>query len=497
MQRPSAAAWLLLWLCLACVGCGPAASAPLAQGSCRYDVELRDAQDFVLDVELECDGPEISGLRSTTSAAAPFIEVRSGRQALARDADLFRLETPTRRLRLSYQVRLGELARQQQDFDLALIAQGDAGRGLVSPAYTWLLEPDPLPAGLPVSVQVRVPEGAQFATGLSALGAGAPAQTRAQRFELVAQEIQVATYSAFGQLQVERLEFPPPISCRSAPARACAPGVLEVVTLPRAGAAGAQQPTAVSEWIRRSAAAVAEFWGGFPVAHASLIVIPVADRDEVVFGKVLPASAPAIALLVGEQADTAALNRDWILVHELFHLGVPSFSGEGKWLDEGLATYYEPLIRARAGNRTELEVWAELARNLYKGVDAMGSTGLERTRDFSAVYWGGALVSLLADVEARRSSAGRVGLEDGLREVLRRGGHASKVWPLSQVIRVVDGVLGKPVLGRLSERYGTRGAQVDLPGLLSRLGVDDTGEDTKLVPAPDAELRRQLLFPPR
>jgi predicted metalloprotease with PDZ domain len=127
----------------------------------------------------------------------------------------------------------------------------------------------------------------------------------------------------------------------------------------------------------------------------------------------------------------------------------------------------------------------------------MGSTGLEGTRDYAAVYWGGALVSLMADVEARRASAGELGLEDGLREVLRRGGQASKVWPLERVIRVVDSVLGQPVLARLSQRYASRGAPVDLPRLLSELGVNDTGDAIRLVPAPGAELRRQLVFPGR
>ena len=46
-------------------------------------------------------------------------------------------------------------------------------------------------------------------------------------------------------------------------------------------------------------------------------------------------------------------------MHELYHLGFPSFQGEGKWLDEGLATYYEPMIRARAGLRTETSLWDE------------------------------------------------------------------------------------------------------------------------------------------
>jgi len=82
----------------------------------------------------------------------------------------------------------------------------------------------------------------------------------------------------------------------------------------------------------------------------------------------LPTRAPengaGVALTIGQHAPKRALDADWILVHELFHIGVPSFIGEGKWLDEGLATYYEPIIRARLGALTELEVWSEFARNM-------------------------------------------------------------------------------------------------------------------------------------
>ena len=70
-------------------------------------------------------------MRATTAAAAPFITVWEGKQALAQDADLFRLDMLTQHLRLKYSVRLGELARQQQDFDLALLQQDDAGNALV------------------------------------------------------------------------------------------------------------------------------------------------------------------------------------------------------------------------------------------------------------------------------------------------------------------------------------------------------------------------------
>ncbi|MEZ4231771.1 MAG: hypothetical protein R3B89_21530 [Polyangiaceae bacterium] len=154
---------------------------------------------------------------------------------------------------------------------------------------------------------------------------------------------------------------------------------------------------------------------------------------------------------------------------------------------------YEPVIRARAGNKTEVDV-DRSSHQMHKGLDAR-CTGLEGTQDYDAVYWGGALVCLLADIEARRSSGGRLGLEDGLREVLREGGQASEVWPLAKVMQVVDRTLGSSVLSELNARYGLQGSAVDLGRLLGDLGVSQRESGVAFVAAPDAELRRWLVYP--
>src|SRR5690606_7083549 len=124
-------------------------------------------------------------------------------------------------------------------------------------------------------------------------------------------------------------------------------------------------------WIAKAAAAVGAFWGGFPVDRTLLAIVPTAGHPGVEHGKVVAAGGASVALLLGTEADENALRRDWILVHELFHLGVPSFIGEGKWFDEGLATYYEPIIRARAGWIDERTAWQELANGLPLGRHAL------------------------------------------------------------------------------------------------------------------------------
>ena len=213
---------------------------------------------------------------------------------------------------------------------------------------------------------MTTPPGVRFTTGLERDGDG---------YRLEANEIPVATYALFGGFESDTFSVPG----RSQTARielAIADGHLDV---------GSAE---ISRWVADSAREVAKFWHGFPMPRALVSVIPVPDRDRVVFGKVLPESSPGIVVLVGEHATRERLYDDWILVHELFHLGVPSFSGEGKWFDEGLATYYEPLIRARAGWRNEESVWREFVRAMPQGLEALDTQGLEHADTFAGVYSG-------------------------------------------------------------------------------------------------------------
>jgi hypothetical protein len=225
-----------------------------------------------------------------------------------------------------------------------------------------------------------------------------------------------------------------------------------------------------------------------------VIVAPVPGRGGVPFGKLLPESGPGIVVLLGEHTSEPELYRDWVLVHELFHVGSPSFQDEGKWFDEGLATYFEPIIRARAGFVSEHDVWKEFLTYMPRGLAVMTERGLEHGQSYADTYWGGGLFCLLADVEIRRDSVEK-GLEDGVRAVLAQGGVASEVWELSRSLAVADAALPTPVLARLAERHARRGSPVDLPGLFRDLGVSlaPDGGVRFDESAPLASVRRSLI----
>src|SRR5213082_1204088 len=96
-------------------------------------------------------------------------------------------------------------------------------------------------------------------------------------------------------------------------------------------------------WVRNSAHAVATYYGRFPVERAAVEIMPV-DGSEVGQGQETPyARMPSIRLTLGSR--TRSLDDDWVLVHEMVHLAMPSLPDEQVWFEEGIASYVEPIAR--------------------------------------------------------------------------------------------------------------------------------------------------------
>src|SRR5882762_6572460 len=149
---------------------------------------------------------------------------------------------------------------------------------------------------------------------------------------------------------------------------------------------------------------------------------------------------------LGTDLDAAQARRSWELVHELVHLGFPSLPRRHHWAEERLATYVEPIVRARAGELSAEKVWGNLVRGLPQGLPGRGDEGLDRTLTWGRTYWGGALFWLLADVEIRERPGNRLGLEDALRPLVAQGGSIAERWPLQRALEVGDRAVGTRVL---------------------------------------------------
>lgn len=233
------------------------------------------------------------------------------------------------------------------------------------------------------------------------------------------------------------------------------------------------------EWVRTAAESVVAYYERFPVP---LLQIRVAAfnghrvRGGRTFGD---RGGGRIIVKVGVETTAASLRSDWLLTHEMVHLAFPSVAEKHDWIEEGISTYVEPIARVKAGHLDAGQMWAEVVRDIPQGLPAAGDQGLDHTHTWGRTYWGGALFCLLADVEIRRQTQNRKGLEDALRGILNAGGDVRVHWDVERALHTGDEAAGVSVLIPLYKKMKDSAAPVDLEDLWKKLGIAIEGKRVK------------------
>ena len=251
--------------------------------------------------------------------------------------------------------------------------------------------------------------------------------------------------------------------------------------------------TELLDWVRTSAIAVSRYFGRFPVKKALIKIVPRHAAGIGFSTTTYERDAGVITVPVGRHTTVRDLADDWVLTHEMIHFGFPLTSDKHRWLAEGMATYVEPLARMRTGLIPAQEVWGDLVRMLPQGLPEPGDRGLDHTPSWGRTYWGGALYFLLADLEIRRRTNNRRGLEDALGAIARAGGNIASDWEPVQALEVGDRAVGTTVLTDLYNRMKQQPVAIDLPRMWALLGVSSK-EGTIVFNdrAPLAHLRRAI-----
>jgi hypothetical protein len=234
----------------------------------------------------------------------------------------------------------------------------------------------------------------------------------------------------------------------------------------------------ILEWVAASAKAVSTYYGRFPVKSLKLLFVPV-EGSRVRGGTTWGYRGAAIRIPLGRDAGVEDLKRDWVMVHEMVHLALPDMEDRYAWLSEGLAVYVEPVARVQAGDLSAKEIWTAMMRDMPKGLPQAGDRGLDNTDTWGRRYWGGAMFALFADVEIRKRTNNRMGLQDALRGVLAAGGNHEEDWSIERVLSTADKGVGVDVLTKLHDEWGSKPMAPDLDALWRDLGlrVRDGGID--------------------
>jgi len=248
----------------------------------------------------------------------------------------------------------------------------------------------------------------------------------------------------------------------------------------------------VRQWLTRAAEAVTTLYGRFPVDEAQVVVVPGARGDEPVpWAFVLRGGRPALHFFINQRESLAAFLVDWTAVHEMAHLLLPYVRAEDAWLSEGVASYYQNVLRARAGMLPVTEAWQRMHSGFRRGMRSMPGISLadatermHRDGAYMRVYWHGAAMTLIADQRVRERTQGRHSLDTLLRDLRECCLDGREAWQATRLFAKLDALSGTTVF---SELYGQHIASTRFPELVDTyrrlgLGLNASGETIELLP---------------
>lgn len=164
----------------------------------------------------------------------------------------------------------------------------------------------------------------------------------------------------------------------------------------------------LQRWAEEAARATTLPSGQFPLRAAQVRISEIDSRSAspVPWGQTSRRDEVSVFLSVRRDATHEQLRADWTAVHEFSHLAHPYLGERGRWLAEGLASYHQNVLRARAGMLTPKEAWRRLDAGFRRGEAAGPGPSLEmlgRQRGGTMrVYWAGAAYWLEMDLALRR-----------------------------------------------------------------------------------------------
>lgn len=245
----------------------------------------------------------------------------------------------------------------------------------------------------------------------------------------------------------------------------------------------------IIEWIEATANDVKLVYGRFPNPKARIIVIPTTENSwgsdsAVIFGRVTRSRGETVELFVNPDRPIEEYYADWTATHEFSHLMLPLLNQRYRWISEGFASYYQNVLMARAGHYTQQDAWQRLSNGFERGRDSRpdlslneaAASGIRYAR--MKVYWSGAAIALLADIELRQRSGGTESLDTVLGQLQSCCLPSRTQWSGQRLFKKLDSFLEAPVFMPLYEQYANTEGFPDYAPALLELGLSTNGDGT-------------------
>jgi hypothetical protein len=201
------------------------------------------------------------------------------------------------------------------------------------------------------------------------------------------------------------------------------------------------------------------------------------DDSAVSFGRVVRDGGETIELMFNQNRPISEFYSEWTPTHEFSHLMLPYVDQEQRWISEGFAQYYQNVLLARAKQQSAQHAWQKIYAGLERGRESApgvspNDAARGRERDtLMKIYWSGASIALMADVELRRRSNGQESLDTVLGEFQQCCLPSASSWSGIEFFGKLDQLLDEPLFLDLYRRYADADGFPDARPLLARLGV--------------------------
>lgn len=254
-------------------------------------------------------------------------------------------------------------------------------------------------------------------------------------------------------------------------------------------------------WVEEAARAarVSDGAGGlrFALPRARAVVREIDSRDPspVPWAQTLRRDGVAVLFFVRRGATEAELRADWTAVHEFAHLAHPYLGDDGRWLAEGLASYHQNVLRARAGMLPAEEAWRRLDAGLRRGeavgegapIERLGRGGTMR------IYWAGAAFWLEAELALRAQGRDLSGVLAAYARCCLEG----EDWLAPrQFLADLERAADVDVLLPLYDRHARMRAMPDIADSYAKLGIVREGKGIRFTSdARSARLRAAIMSP--
>lgn len=443
-------------------------AATTAQAADRFHMAFDDDLAGV-EVEACFDGAAPSTLYRHSDASRYTEWIRhNGRRLAARErGDELRLPDLPDNACIQWRVNLGRAAGSG-DYRSAFRVEDAvlASTGLVFWKGPWRR---------PTEVRVDLPDGMVLSTPWQ--------ETGDNRFRPEPSSSSWSSRIAVGRFRLHRPGIP------GSDIRIALPGVSDP----------AQQEKLIT-WATGSLRSVSDVFGYFPQPTLQVLIVPIGRRNEPVpWAHVIRGGGPAVEFFVDPYRTLSSFENDWTATHEFSHLLLPFVARSDRWLSEGLASYYQNVLRARDGRLSEREAWQKLHEGFRRGEKGThGGTLAEATRSGRAatmrVYWSGAAMMLEADARLREQTDGEQNLDTALRalnQCCRQPGRRWRAWSL---LSELDRITGTKVFSGVYQEHVYAESFPDFRDIYEDLGLNDRRDRIRLVEeAPLSGVRDEIM----